>query len=90
GVSTAELSQFLRGALAGTSVSQYREGNELIEILLRGPARERESLALLGSLAVPTANGRSVPLSQIATLEYAFEDGIVWHRNRLPTVTVRA
>ena len=90
GVSTAELSQFLRGALAGTSVSQYREGNELIEILLRGPARERESLALLGSLAVPTANGRSVPLSQIATLEYVFEDGIIWHRNRLHTETVRA
>ena len=45
---------------------------------------------MLGSLAVPTASGRSVPLSQIATLEYGFEDGIIWHRNRLPTVTVRA
>ncbi|HZH43845.1 MAG TPA: efflux RND transporter permease subunit [Lysobacter sp.] len=90
GVSTAELSLFLQSALAGTSVSQYREGNELVEILLRGPEREREALSQLGSLAVPTARGRSVPLSQIAKLEYAFEDGIVWHRNRLPTVTVRA
>ncbi len=45
---------------------------------------------MLGSLAVPTANGRSVPISQIATLEHGFEEGIVWHRNRLPTVTVRA
>ena len=35
-------------------------------------------------------NGGSVPLSQIADLEYAFEDGIIWHRDRLPTVTVRA
>ena len=90
GVSSAHLAAFLRGSLSGTLVSTYREGNELIEILLRGPAEERERLSLLGSLAVPTAHGGSVPLSQVATLEYGFEEGIVWRRNRLPTVTVRA
>jgi len=45
---------------------------------------------MLGSLAVPTASGAVVSLSQIASLEYGFEEGIIWHRNRLPTVTVRA
>jgi multidrug efflux pump len=89
GVSTAQVSHFLSSSLSGLRVSTYREGNELIEILLRGPGRGAHALDLLGSLAVPTASG-SVPLSQIATLEYAFEDGIIWHRNRLPTVTVRA
>ncbi|ODS61487.1 MAG: multidrug transporter AcrB [Arenimonas sp. SCN 70-307] len=90
GVSSAQVAAFLRGSLSGTTVSTYREGNEQIEILLRGPAEERERLSLLGSLAVPAGDGRSVPLSQIATLEHGFEDGIIWHRNRLPTVTVRA
>ena len=90
GVSSAQLSQFLSASLSGTKVSTFREGNELIEILLRGPGEERARLSLLGSLAVPTDSGRSVPLSQIATLEYGFEDGILWHRNRLPTITVRA
>ncbi|RMH84410.1 efflux RND transporter permease subunit [Pseudomonas sp. AOB-7] len=90
GVNTAELSRFLQSALSGTSVSQYREGNELIEILLRGTVQERQSLSLLPSLAVPTDSGRSVALSQVATLEYGFEEGIIWHRNRLPNVTVRA
>ena len=89
GVSTAEVAAFLRGSLSGTTVSTYREGNELVEILLRGPSEERQRLSMLGSLAVPAGNGRSVPLSQVATLEYGFEDGIIWHRNRLPTVTVR-
>lgn len=89
GVSTADVSHFLTGSLSGLRVSTYREGNELVEILLRGPEDERVRLDMLGSLAVPTANG-SVPLSQIADIEYAFEDGIIWHRNRLPTVTVRA
>ena len=90
GVSTADLSRFLQSSLTGSPVSQYREGNELIEILLRGTLSERKELSLLPSLAVPTDNGRSVPLSQVATLEYGFEEGIIWHRNRLPTVTVRA
>jgi multidrug efflux pump len=90
GVTSAQLSQFLSASLSGTRVSTYREGNELIEILLRGPNEERARLSLLGSLSVPTESGRSVPLSQIATLEYGFEDGILWHRNRLPTITVRA
>lgn len=90
GVSTAGLSKFLSGSLSGLHVSTYREGNELIEMLLRGADDERTRLDLLGSLAVPTQNGTVVPLSQIATLKYVFEDGIIWHRNRLPTVTVRA
>ncbi|WP_449434565.1 efflux RND transporter permease subunit [Pseudomonas putida] len=90
GVSTAHLSSFLRSSLTGTTVSQYREDNELIEILLRGTQQERGELGNLGSLAVPTDNGQSVALSQVATLEYGFEEGIIWHRNRLPAVTVRA
>lgn len=90
GVSTANLSKFLQSSLTGSSVSQYREDNELIEILLRGTAHERTELSLLPSLAIPTDNGRSVALSQIATLEYGFEEGVIWHRNRLPNVTVRA
>ncbi len=90
GVSTAHLSSFLQSSLTGSNVSQYREDNELIEILLRGTPQERRELGNLGSLAVPTDNGQSVALSQVATLEYGFEEGIIWHRNRLPTVTVRA
>jgi multidrug efflux pump len=90
GVTSAQVSQLLGTSLSGTSVSTYREGNRLIEMLLRGPDNERVRLDMLGSLAIPTASGTSVTLSQVARLEYVFEDGIIWHRNRLPTVTVRA
>ena len=90
GVSSAQLARFLSGSLSGLHVSTYRQGNELIEMLLRGADDERAHLEMLASLAVPTASGKSVPLSQIATLEDGFEDGIIWHRDRLPTITVRA
>ncbi|MGE6385046.1 efflux RND transporter permease subunit [Pseudomonas sp. NPDC078416] len=90
GVTTADLSRFLQSQLTGSSVSQYREDDELIEILLRGTEQERHELGSLASLSVPTNNGGNVALSQVATLEYGFEEGIIWHRNRLPNVTVRA
>ncbi len=90
GISSAQLSQFLSSSLSGSHISTYRESNELIEMLLRGPEEERVQLDMLGNLMVPTSSGRSVPLTQIATLEYGFEEGIIWHRDRQPTMTVRA
>src|SRR5690606_29815940 len=90
GVSSQQLALFLQGQLSGLHVGTYREGNELVEILLRGNDDERTRLDLLESLAMPTAGGGSVPLAQVATLEHGFEDGIIWHRDRLPTMTVRA
>ena len=90
GVDSQQLARFLSASLSGQAVSVYREGNELIEVLMRGPADERTGLAGLGSLVVHGSDDKPVPLSQVARLEYAFEDGIIWHRDRLPTVTVRA
>ena len=90
GVSTLQVSQLLSASLSGLAVSTYREDNRLLQILVRGSGDERSHLEMLGSFAVPTDSGASVPLSQIATLKYVFEDGIIWHRDRLPTVTVRA
>ena len=90
GISSAELARFLSAQLSGYTASTYREGNELVGIMLRGGAGDRDQLELLGSLAVPTGDGGSVPLSQVARLRQVFEDGIIWHRDRLPTMTVRA
>jgi multidrug efflux pump len=89
GVSSQDLANFVQGSISGNRIGQFREGDELIEMVLRGPAEERARMSLLESLSVPTASGRSVPLAQIATVDYAFEDGVIWRRDRLPTVTVR-
>jgi len=90
GVSSVDLANFLNASITGSAIEQYREKRELIEIRLRGDQAERVEVASLSSLAVPTANGTTVPLAQIAKIEYKFEDGLIWHRNRLPTITVRA
>lgn len=90
GVSSSDVARLLATSLQGTTVTQYREGNETLAVVLRGARSERVQLGQLPNLAVPVAGGRSVPLAQIATAEYGFEDGVIWRRNRLPTVTVRA
>ena len=90
GVNTLDLSNFLNSSISGAAINQFREKRELIEIRMRGDEAERVDVGSLSSLAVPTASGSSVPLAQIAKIEYGFEEGLIWHRNRLPTITVRA
>jgi len=90
GVSSDELAQFLDMSLSGYTATYYREGDKLIAVDLRAPPAERANLDNLSGLMIPTAAGRSVPLSQIAKPVYGLEYGVIWERDRQPTVTVRA
>jgi multidrug efflux pump len=90
GVSSQGLSTVLNSILAGYSITQYREKDELIEVLARAEATERNDPGRLAEINVPTTSGKWVPLSQVARIEYGFEEGIIWRRNRQPTVNVRA
>jgi multidrug efflux pump len=89
GVSKQDLSNALEMMLRGLSVTQYREGTELVDVVLRTPADERLDLARLGELNV-AARGGAVPLSQVATLRYELEEPILWRRGRQTTMTVKA
>jgi multidrug efflux pump len=90
GISSQELATFLNNSLSGFSVTHYREGDRQIEVLLRGAADERARMSFLKDLAIPASNGRAVPITQIAEIRYELEDGIIWRRDRLPTITVRS
>ena len=89
GVSVQELAALLNMSLNGYTVTSYREGQKTIDVVLRGDRLERTQLSALPDLAVPTKSGKSVPLNQIGRLKYSFEPGLVWRRDRLPTITVR-
>jgi multidrug efflux pump len=90
GVSSQELATFLQTSLSGVTATYFRERDKLIEIQVRGDKEERARLSLLESLAVPTKTGKAVPLTQFGKVSYGFEDGVIWRRDRLPTITVRA
>jgi multidrug efflux pump len=90
GLSVADISTLLNTTVKGQTVSQYREGIETIQLVVRGARDEREKLSLLTELVIPTGQGRGVPLTQVASFEYGYEPGLIWRRDRVPTVTVRA
>ena len=90
GVSGQDVAALLNMSLNGLTVTSYREGEKTIDVVLRGDRQERSHLSALPDLAVPTRSGKSVPLSQVARLKHSFEPGLIWRRDRLPTITVRA
>ncbi|MBA2963431.1 MULTISPECIES: efflux RND transporter permease subunit [Ramlibacter] len=89
GVTSQSIAQASRTILAGTPVGQYREGDKLIDIVLRQPLDERNAITDLGNAYLPTASGKSIPLTQIAKPVFTWEPGVMWRENRDYAITVQ-
>ncbi|WP_043201146.1 efflux RND transporter permease subunit [Paraburkholderia acidipaludis] len=88
-VSSEDVANFLQMTLSGYTVTQYRERDKLISVDLRAPAAERVDPAHLLTLAMPTPNG-PVPLGSLGHLANDLEYGVIWSRDRQPTITVQS
>ncbi|UEP26409.1 MULTISPECIES: efflux RND transporter permease subunit [unclassified Burkholderia] len=88
-VTSQDVSSFLAMTLSGTTVTQYRERDKLIAVDLRAPRADRVDPAKLAGLALPTPNG-PVPLGSLGRFTPALEYGVVWERDRQPTITVQS
>lgn len=89
-VSSSQIADFLRMTLSGYTVGQLREDDKLIAIDIRAPASQRADPAGVIRLAIPTGDGRSIPLSALGRMRYQLEYGVIRDRDRQPTITVRA
>jgi multidrug efflux pump subunit AcrB len=89
GIGSSDISDFLAMTLSGYAVTQYRERDKLIAVSLRAPQDERVDPARLATLAMPTPNG-PVPLGSLGQVRYDLEYGVIWERDRQPTITVQA
>ena len=90
GVSSLSVAQALRLWASGTVVGQYREGDRLIDMVVRGRADERSKLDDLASTYVPSASGKAIALGQIVRPVLDFEPGVVWRENRQYAITVQS
>ncbi|GFM61889.1 ACR family transporter [Pseudomonas cichorii] len=90
GLSSEDVAQILNSLVTGTSITQVRDDTYLIDLIGRAEDQERNSLQTLSSLQIPTPNGATVPLMAFATLSYEQEQPLVWRRDRLPTITLKA
>ena len=89
GVTSQSIAQASRVLLSGVTVGQYREGDKLVDIVLRQPRSERDAITDLGSAYLPTASGRTIPLSQVARVRLDWEPGVMWREGRQYAVTVQ-
>jgi len=62
----------------------------LIGVDLRAPEADRIDPSQIERLAVPSQSGTAVPLSAIGRFTYGLEYGVIWERDRQPTITVQA
>ncbi|WP_324779538.1 efflux RND transporter permease subunit [Thiobacillus sedimenti] len=89
GLSSDAVGRLLALELSGATVTQFREDDQLIDVVLRIPRQEHRDVDALKTLPIGSFGGRSVTLGQVAHLAPVFEDGVIWRRDRLPTITVR-
>jgi multidrug efflux pump subunit AcrB len=89
GVSTQSIAQATQTQFSGATIGQYREGDQLIDIVLRQPKAERDAMTDLSSAYVASAGGAAVPLTQVAKLSLGWEPGVLWREGRDYAVTVQ-
>jgi multidrug efflux pump subunit AcrB len=90
GVTSQSIAQASRTILSGTNVGQYREGDKLIDIVLRQPLDERSAITDIANAYLPTASGKSIPLTQIAKPVFTWEPGVMWREGRSYAITVQS
>ena len=90
GITSQDIAGFLAMTLSGTTVTQYRERDKLIAVDLRAPKADRVHPDQIERLAIPTPNGTAIPLSQLGHVVYGLEYGVIWERDRQPTINVQA
>ncbi|MBP7607340.1 MAG: efflux RND transporter permease subunit, partial [Giesbergeria sp.] len=89
GVTSQSIAQGSRVMHSGMPVGQFREGDKLIDIVLRQPEDERRFITDIANAYLSTASGQSIPLAQIAKPALVWEPGVVWRENRNYAITVQ-
>ncbi|HAU67638.1 MAG TPA: AcrB/AcrD/AcrF family protein, partial [Gammaproteobacteria bacterium] len=90
GVTSDDVAYALRANLQGQQLSEYRNEDKLLPILLRADIRDREDISKLDGLSVfSTSSNRVVPLSQVADVELAFQPGVIERRDRIRTLSLK-
>ena len=90
GISSQDIANFLAMNLSGTTVTQYRERDKLIAVDLRSSHGDRVHPDQIERLAIPSPSGTAIPLAQLGHVTYGLEYGVIWERDRQPSITVQS
>lgn len=91
GLGSADIARNLALLLEGSTVAQFREGDTVLPVVLRGEAALRRDVATLAALPMHRADGAGhVPLGQVATLQLLPQPSVIQRQDQQRTVTVTA
>jgi multidrug efflux pump subunit AcrB len=90
GLSAQDIAIALNAIFDGTRVTQMRDGQYLVDLVVRGRDEDRGDIAALSNLQIPSASGAAIPLGSFASLGWGVEQPLIQMRDRIPTITVKA
>ncbi len=90
GITSQTVMRAANTILSGTAIGQFRDGNKLIDIVMRQPVEERATIDALNHANIPTASGKAVTLAQVARAQFVWEPGVVWREGREWAITVQS
>jgi multidrug efflux pump subunit AcrB len=90
GMSSTAVAQAIYAVVSGVTATQVRDDIYLVDVLVRAQDAERMSLETIRGLEIPLPNGKTVPLTELASVDYVQDLPLIWRRDRLPTLTVQA
>ncbi|MBT3177190.1 MAG: efflux RND transporter permease subunit [Desulfobacula sp.] len=90
GLTTSAIGNALKTAYNGLDVSTYYEGDEDYDIVVKLAESDRQVADVLHKLLIPTPKGEMVPLTTLASIEYAGTIGNIVRKNHERVVTVKA
>ncbi|MDN6320638.1 MAG: efflux RND transporter permease subunit [Marinobacter sp.] len=92
GLTSVELNKAVAQTLSGRSVGQYREGDDLIPLVVRAPFDERSRQRAIESIKVYSDKlGESVPVSELTeSVQVMWQDAMIRRVDRQPTIMVQS
>ncbi|WP_085727629.1 efflux RND transporter permease subunit [Pseudomonas sp. R37(2017)] len=90
GLSSEDVANLMNSIVSGQTVTQVDDDIYLINVVGRAVDSERGTPETLQNLQIVTPSGTSIPLLAFATVRYELEQPLVWRRDRLPTITIKA
>lgn len=91
GITSSDIAAALQGYFSGTAITEFREGDDIIPVMLRAADAERYNLDRLRTLNVYSqSTGRAVPLFQVATFAPVAQYAIIHHEDMFRTISIEA
>jgi multidrug efflux pump subunit AcrB len=90
GLSSNDVATQLQFLSTGVSLTQVREDIRAVDVVARTSGANRLDPLKLMNMTLTTRDGRSIPLSQIGSVQIMDEEPILKRRDRVPTITVQA